>query len=452
VSSNKGLLFAGTPPPPPTGTGVVPSLEPSPGGTQTAGWFTPGAVLDIDAAAGVSVAVSIDGGGFTPFAAPITIADDGLHTVGVRGSNGYEATLVAPVDTRPPTVVLDQPGATVPLNGRVPLAFRCSDTASGVDSCSATVDGVARPAGFEVPSSPLGSTHTIVLSARDRVGRTTTQTFTYTVGSRGIVYTSSATGAGDIYLLPVDAGPTTVPTRLTATSFTEADPAWSPDSRRIAFAANSTGTWRIYLMDADGTDVTLLPTGAGDATEPAWSPDGGRIAFVSTRTGNPDIWVVNLDGSGLRRLTTDSKLDVAPTWSPQATNQIAWSNGPGGQLDIWKMRPDGSGKTRLTTTEDVNTEAAWGSDGTIAFARRAKGTTRFEIWAMPATGKTMTRIIVSSVRNDTQPAWLQDGRLAFASDRDETRDYDLFRATKGKTTWPYVRVTDAPGDDRAPKG
>jgi TolB protein len=334
----------------------------------------------------------------------------------------------------------------------VPLSFRCSDKASGVASCSATVDGTPRSEGFEVPTSPLGSTHTIVLSATDRVGRSTTQTFTYTVRARGIVYTSSATGSGDLYLLPVDAGPSTTPTRLTETSFPEADPVWSPDSRRIAFASNRDGTWRIFLMDADGTDVELLPSGTGDATEPAWSPDGGRIAFVSTRSGNSDIWVVNLDGSGLRRLTTDSKLDVAPTWSPQSTNRIAWSNGPGGQLDIWTMRPDGSSKTRLTSTQDLNTEAAWGSDGTIAFARRAKGTARFEIWTMTSGGRSLARIIVSNARNDTQPTWLQDGRLVFASDRDNDRDYDLFRATKAKTSWPHVRVTDAPGHDTSPNG
>jgi hypothetical protein len=89
------------------------------------------------------------------------------------------------------------------------------------------------------------------------------------VPSRGIVYTSSATGSGDIYTLPADAVPTTVPTRLTATSFPEADPVWSPDSRRIAFASNRDGTWRIYVMDADGTDVSQLPKGTGDASEPA---------------------------------------------------------------------------------------------------------------------------------------------------------------------------------------
>jgi Tol biopolymer transport system component len=446
VSTNKGILFAGTPPEPPTGSGVDPSLE----GTQTAGWFTPEAVLDIEAPAGVAVSVSLDGGPFEPFTAPTTISGDGLHTVGVRGSNGYQATLFAPVDSLPPTVVLDQPGATLPLNGRVPLAFRCSDTASGVASCAATVDGVARAAGFEVPTSPLGSTHTVRLTATDRVGRETSQTFTYTVGSRGIVFTNTATGHGDIYLLPADAVPSTAPTRLTATSAPEIDPVWSPDSRRIAFTSYRDGIFRIYLMDADGTDVTLLPTGAGNAMDPAWSPDGARIAFVSTRSGNFDVWVVNLDGTGLRRLTTDSKLDLAPAWSPAATNQISWANGSLLDLDIWKMRPDGSGKTRLTTTRNNAPETSWRSDGTIAFARRPSGH-RFEIWTMTSAGKSQTRI-VSTGRWDVQPSWLQDGRLVFASGIDAERDFDLYRAAKSGTSWTHARVTNAPGNEWTPNG
>jgi hypothetical protein len=443
---------------------VEPSITPSLGGTQTAGWFDPAAVLNVEADAGVDVSVSIDGGAFTPVSVPATvpITDDGLHTVRVHGSNGYDATLFAPVDAAAPTVELDGPGATVPLNGRVPLQFRCADTASGVASCTAKVDGVTREPGFEVPTSPLGSTHTIQLSATDRVGHPRTQTFTYTVLGRGIVYTSTATGSGDIYVLPADAGPATVPTRLTATSFIEIDPVWSPDSRRIAFSSKrDDGTWRIYLMDADGTDVTPLPTGTGDALQPAWSPDGGRIAFVSTRTGNVDVWVVNLDGSGLLRLTTNSKLDISPTWSPQSLNRIAWSNGSSGNLDIWTMRPDGMNKTRLTSSRDVDFDAAWSSDGsTIAFARRASGgddddddddgrSPGFDIWTMTSAGRSQTKI-VSSSRADAQPAWLQDGKLAFTSDRDG--DFDLFRATKGTKSWSQARITDAPGHEFSPSG
>jgi Tol biopolymer transport system component len=447
VSTNKGLLFAGSPPPTPSGTGVSPSLS----GTQTAGWFSPDAELNVEAADGIAVSVSIDGVGLTPFTEPITIDTDGLHTVDVRGSNGYEATLLAPVDTLPPTVALDSPGATVPLNGRVPLAFRCGDTASGIASCEATVDGVPRAAGFEVPSAPLGSTHTIRVSATDRVGRPTTQEFQYTVTGRGIVYTSTATGSGDLYVLPVDAGPTTAPTRLTATSFPEIDPVWSPDSRRIAFSSYRDGTWRIYLIDADGTDVTLLPTGSGNALQPAWSPDGGRIAFVSTRTGNFDVWVVNLDGSGLRRLTTDSKYDVAPTWSPESVNRIAWSNGQLDKLDIWTMRPDGTSKARLTSGSDLSAGAAWRSDGTIAFARLAKSGSGFEIWTMTSAGKSQTKII-SSARSNLQPTWLQDGGLVFTSNRDDDREFDLFRAFKGTTGWSQERVTGAPGHELSPNG
>ena len=450
VSTNKGLLFAGTPPAPPTGEGVEPSITPSLGGAQIAGWFTPGANLDIEANDGIAVSVSIDGGDLTPFSGPVTINTDGVHDVYIRGSNGYEATLVVPVDTLPPTVRLDGIGATVPLGGQVPLAFTCGDTASGVASCTATVDGTTRPPGFLVPTTPLGSTHTIRVTATDRVGRSTTQQFQYTVTGRGIVYANTDTGSGDVYVLPVDAGPSTVPTRLTATSFPEADPVWSPDSRRIAFSSNRDGTWRIYLMDADGTDVTQLNAGVGNALDPAWSPDGTSIAFVSTRSGNFDIWVVNVNGSGLKRLTTDSNLDLAPTWSPQATNQIGWANGTLGNLDIWKMKPDGTGKARLTTTRDVAAETSWKSDGTIAFARRVVGL-RTGIWTMTSTGTSQTRIL-STLRWDLQPSWLQDGKLVFASGRDADHDFDLYRATKVGTSWSAVRVTNAPGNDKTPNG
>jgi Tol biopolymer transport system component len=333
------------------------------------------------------------------------------------------------------------------LNGKVPLAFRCGDTASGVATCTAKVDGVARAAGFEVPATPLNSTHTIELTAADRVGRITTQTFTYTVRSRGILYINGAIGSGDIFVLPVDAGVSTIPTRLTATSFPEADPVWSPDSRRIAFSSNRDGTWRIYLMDADGTDVTLLNTGDGNALDPAWSPDGNRIAFVSTRSGNFDIWVVNLNGMGLQRLTFDSKLDLAPSWTP--TNQITWANGPLLGLDIWKMSATGSGKTQLTKTRDVAAETSSSPNGTIAFARR-KGF-RFEIWTMTASGGSQTKA-VGTGRWDVQPSWLQDGKLVFASGIDENRDFDLYRATKSGSTWSFARITNAPGNERAPNG
>lgn len=58
-------------------------------------------------------------------------------------------------------------------------------------------------------------------------------------------------------------------------------PAWSPDSRQIAFAGNRNGNYQIFLMDADGGHVRLLANTEGRATAPKWSPDGRRIYFTN---------------------------------------------------------------------------------------------------------------------------------------------------------------------------
>ena len=69
---------------------------------------------------------------------------------------------------------------------------------------------------------------------------------------------------------------------------------WSPDGRRIAFAGKprpaATGLVRafrrntdIYVMNADGSGLRKLTHNAGYNAEPAWSPDGRKIAFRSTR-------------------------------------------------------------------------------------------------------------------------------------------------------------------------
>lgn len=102
--------------------------------------------------------------------------------------------------------------------------------------------------------------------------------------------------------------------------------AWSPDGSRIAFSAITT-TWDdgygIFVVDADGSELTRIDTGGAAALYPVFSPDGSRIAFSSKRDGNGDVWVMRVDGTQANRLTQDEANDGYPTWSPDGSTIAA---------------------------------------------------------------------------------------------------------------------------------
>ena len=71
----------------------------------------------------------------------------------------------------------------------------------------------------------------------------------------------------------------------------------------------------IYVMSADGSNLTRLTDHPERDHGPVWSPWGDRIAFVSERDGNRDIYVMNADGSNVTRLTYHPAIDWGPAWT-----------------------------------------------------------------------------------------------------------------------------------------
>src|SRR5579864_2352666 len=83
----------------------------------------------------------------------------------------------------------------------------------------------------------------------------------------------------------------------------------------------------LYVFDLAARTLTQVTSGDFDDAEPAWSPDGKSIAFSSNRSQpDPDasydinIWVVSADnqdkGAHLTQVTTNLGPDTAPSWSP----------------------------------------------------------------------------------------------------------------------------------------
>jgi TolB protein len=96
------------------------------------------------------------------------------------------------------------------------------------------------------------------------------------------------------------------------------DPAWSPDSRWLAFTTvvdGQTDIWAIPHPAIGGPAVRLTTT--GQARAPEWSPDGRQLAFIQVGDKGTDVYVMSLQDTGsslsgaeIRPLTTTGRVDV----------------------------------------------------------------------------------------------------------------------------------------------
>jgi len=80
--------------------------------------------------------------------------------------------------------------------------------------------------------------------------------------------------------------------QITSGDYDDAQPAWSPDGKLLAFTSNrsqpdpdATIDSNIWVVAADNTDkgehLTQVTTNPGPDSQPAWSPDGKSIAYVT---------------------------------------------------------------------------------------------------------------------------------------------------------------------------
>lgn len=132
-------------------------------------------------------------------------------------------------------------------------------------------------------------------------------------GSR-IAYTALPDGLNpDIFVADADGKNAH---RLKNANTVKMQPVWTPDGKHIVYTSSETGAFQVWIMDADGKNPKQLTQGPATNFQPAVSPDGGTIAFTSTRDKNYEIYLMAIDGSNQRNVTRTPGQEQRPRWFP----------------------------------------------------------------------------------------------------------------------------------------
>jgi Tol biopolymer transport system component/DNA-binding winged helix-turn-helix (wHTH) protein len=115
--------------------------------------------------------------------------------------------------------------------------------------------------------------------------------------------------------------------RFTFDAGLQSSPSWSPDGRFIAYSADRSGNFDIWVQQVGGGNPVQVTTSPAHDWQPDWSPDGKNIVFRSERAGG-GLFVVPALGGHEQKI---SSFGYQPRWSPDGSQILFLSSNP--QLD-----------------------------------------------------------------------------------------------------------------------
>lgn len=203
--------------------------------------------------------------------------------------------------------------------------------------------------------------------------------------------------------------------RLTFNDAFEADLAWSPDGRMIAFKSYRDGNDEIYVMAADGSQQVNLTRHPASDGGPSFSPDGTHLIFFSDRAGNRELYRMRVDGSAVERLTDHPASEHSPSLSPDGT-RIAFVSDRDGNDEVYVMALNGGEPKRLTDAPLADWSPQWAPDGSALVI--TYGDWELDRWSLVRVSLDGLRREELFAGNDSGNAsWRQDGVLAFGMAR-----------------------------------
>jgi len=147
--------------------------------------------------------------------------------------------------------------------------------------------------------------------------------------------------------------------RLTTGIAVEASPCWSPDGKRIAFVSDRRGNPRIFVINADGSGLTMLPSVGIDAVTPSWSDDN-KIAYATrlSRSGNYVLAVLDMDSKENKVVSKGEGSWESPGWAAD-NRQVVCKRTVNGKSSLWVVDTRSGNSRELLRTGTPLFDPSW---------------------------------------------------------------------------------------------
>ena len=179
-------------------------------------------------------------------------------------------------------------------------------------------------------------------------------------------------------------------------------PAWSPDSRRLAYVSFEGDVSTIYVQTLRSGNRIKASSRAGINGAPSFSPDGRKLVLtLGGVDGNLDINVLDLGTREFERLTTNRSIDTEGTWSPDGQSIYFTSDRSGGP-QVYRISANGGAAERVTFEGSYNARPRLSPDGDrLALVHLDRG--NYRIGVLDLDDKEL--LIVSTGRQDESPSF-----------------------------------------------
>lgn len=220
-------------------------------------------------------------------------------------------------------------------------------------------------------------------------------------------------------------------------------PAWSPDSRKLAYVTFATGNSNIIVQDLYTGQNRVVASGKGINGAPAWSPDGDKLAMSLSRSGNPEIYVMDVESGRLDQITRHWSIDTEPAWTPDG-DEILFTSDRGGRPQIYSVPSRGGESGRVTFEGTYNTRVSVGPEGRKLAVVNGEGNEyRIALYDR----ETEQLRVLSGGRLDESPSFAPNGSMILYATREQGRGVLAAVSADGNVR---QRLVLAEGDVREP--